>query len=65
MSQSQLVITLKDHGNGRVEVACRSVSGESQHMNDMAMHLAESLPNPIKKAIVNFYKTKGSKNAIH
>lgn len=65
MKTAKVIITIKDAGNGKLEFQCQCQSGQSSTLNDLAQYIAEALPRSVHLAALGFYKTKGSKNAIH
>lgn len=65
MKKSKVIITIEDHGNGKLEFRCRCQNGHSKPLNDLALHIADELPKAVHSAAIGFYRKKGAKNAIH
>jgi len=65
MTNSKVIITIKDHGNGKIEFQCQCQNGHSKALNDLALHIADELPKAVHQAAIGFYNKKGSNNATH
>lgn len=65
MKKSKVIITIKDHGAGKIELACQCINGKSTELNEMANHIANKLPPSVQEAIMSFYNKEESKNVCH
>ncbi len=65
MKKSQVIITIKDHGEGKIEFQCQCQNGQSKMLNDLAIHISNNLPEAVHSAAVSFYNKKDSNNDVH
>ncbi len=65
MKKSKVIITIKDHGEGQIEVQCQCQNGKSKMLNDMALHVSNQLPKEVHSAVMSFLQNKESNNVTH
>ena len=65
MKKATVTITIKDNGNGKIEFQCQCQNGQSQVINELAVHIANELPIHVHQSAIGFYNKKGSNNAVH
>lgn len=65
MKKSKVLITIKEHEKGKIELACQCINGKSAELNEMANHIANQLPPSVQNAIMSFYNKKDSNNVVH